>query len=162
MTPKQWKNILMYNITPKGLCTGQYCSYLVYSISESHTCCFYYITELSCTSDSDIKPLWFTSSFDYSIFFFLTMKTRDQFLPGNMPSNPLRRKFASPHKKSCLHAWLTFNQENMRGQRGTLPVHALWYVIATKVIYRLALKRKYVFRDVRIKANRDLMWLVRK
>ena len=34
--------------------------------------------------------------------------------------------------------------------------------IATKVIYRLALKRTYVFRDVRIKANLDLMWLVRK
>ena len=52
------------------------------------------------------------------------------------------------------------NQENMRGQRGTLSVHALGYVDSTKVIYRLALERKDVFRDVRIKANFDLMWLV--
>ena len=43
----------------------------------------------------------------------------------------------------------------MRGQRGTLAVHALRYVDSTKVIYRLALKRKSVFRDVRIKANLD-------
>ena len=43
-----------------------------------------------------------------------------------------------------------------------IPVHALWDVIVTKVIYGLALKRKYVFRDVRIKANLDLMWLVHK
>ena len=50
----------------------------------------------------------------------------------------------------------------MRGQRGTLPNHALGYVNSTKVIYRLALERKRVFRDVRIKAHLDLMWLVSK
>ena len=42
----------------------------------------------------------------------------------------------------------------------TLPVHALWCIIATKAIYRLALKQKYVFREVRAKANLHLMWLV--
>ena len=42
-------------------------------------------------------------------------------------------------------------------KRGTLPVHALRYVNSTKVIYRLAFGRKGVFRDVRIKANLDLM-----
>ena len=42
-------------------------------------------------------------------------------------------------------------QENMRGQRGTLPVIALWYVIVAKVIYRLAHKRKCVFRDVALR-----------
>ena len=55
-----------------------------------------------------------------------------------------------------------YDQENMRGQRWTLPVHALWCVIATKVIYRLAHKRKCVFREVRIKTNLNLIWLVRK
>ena len=44
-------------------------------------------------------------------------------------------------------------QENMRRKRGTLPVMGLWYVIVTKVIYRLAHKRKCVFRDVRIKTK---------
>ena len=48
----------------------------------------------------------------------------------------------------------------MRGQRGTLPVHASGYVNSTKVIYRLALERKGVFRDVRIEAHLDLMRLV--
>ena len=47
----------------------------------------------------------------------------------------------------------TIYQENMRGQRGTLPVHTLWYVIVTKVIYRLVHKQKCVFRDVRIKTK---------
>ena len=51
-------------------------------------------------------------------------------------------------------------QEKMRGQRGTLPVKALGYVDSTKVIYRLALEQKSVFRDVCIKSNFDLMWLV--
>ena len=46
------------------------------------------------------------------------------------------------------HVWI---QENIRGQRGTLPVIALWYVIVTKVIHRLTHKRKSVFRDVRVK-----------
>ena len=46
----------------------------------------------------------------------------------------------------------------MRGQRGTLPVHVLRYVIVTKVIYRLAHKQKSVFRDVRIKTNLILIW----
>ena len=45
------------------------------------------------------------------------------------------------------------SHENMRGQRVTLLVMGLWYVIVTKVIYRLACKRKYVFRDVRIKTK---------
>ena len=48
----------------------------------------------------------------------------------------------------------------MRGQRGTLPVHGLGYVISTEVIHRLALERRNVFRDVRVKAKLDLMWLV--
>ena len=42
-------------------------------------------------------------------------------------------------------------QENMRGQRGRIPVMGL--VIVTKVIYRLAHKRKCVSRDVRIKTE---------
>ena len=50
------------------------------------------------------------------------------------------------------------NQENMRGQKGTLPVYALWYVTVTKVIYRLAHKRKCVFRDVRIKTTLSSIW----
>ena len=45
-----------------------------------------------------------------------------------------------------------------RGERGTLPVYALWYVIVTKVIYRLAHKRKCVLRDVRIKTTLSLIW----
>ena len=45
----------------------------------------------------------------------------------------------------------------MRGQRGTLPVHALGYVNSAKVSYRSG-----VFQDVRIKAYLDLMWLVSK
>ena len=61
-----------------------------------------------------------------------------------------------------LFAYDQINQDNMRGQRATLPVHTLWYAIASKVIYRFALKRKYFFWDVRIKANLDLMWLVGK
>ena len=35
----------------------------------------------------------------------------------------------------------------MGRQRGTLPVHTLGYVNSTKVIYRLALKPKGVFRE---------------
>ena len=50
----------------------------------------------------------------------------------------------------------------MRAQRGTLLVYALGYVNSTKVIYRLALERKGVFRDVRVKANLGLMWSVSK
>ena len=53
-------------------------------------------------------------------------------------------------------------QDKMRGQRGTLPVYALGYVNSTEVIYRLAIKRKGVFRDINIKAYLDLMWLVNK
>ena len=52
-----------------------------------------------------------------------------------------------------MHNLLCIQQENMRGQRGTLPVMGLRYVTATKVIYRLAHKRKCVFRDVRIKTE---------
>ena len=52
-------------------------------------------------------------------------------------------------------------QEKIRGQRGKLPVKPLGYVNCTKVIYRGALERKSVFRDVRIKANLDLMFLVK-
>lgn len=48
------------------------------------------------------------------------------------------------------------------GQRGRLLVQALEYVNSTKVIYRWAPKRKSVFRDVRIKANLDLMFLVKQ
>ena len=51
-------------------------------------------------------------------------------------------------------------QEKIRGQRGKLPVQPLGYVNCTKVTYRGALERKSVFRDVRIKANLDLMFLV--
>ena len=40
--------------------------------------------------------------------------------------------------------------KNMRGQTGTFPVHALRYVNSTKVMCRLALEGKWVFRDVRI------------
>ena len=58
--------------------------------------------------------------------------------------------FTREHGRYCF---INYFQENMRGQRGTLPVHALWYVIVTKVIYRLAHKRKYVFRDVSIKTK---------
>ena len=43
-----------------------------------------------------------------------------------------------------------------------LPVHTLVYVNSTEVIYRLALERKGVFRDVCMNANLDLMWLVNK
>ena len=46
----------------------------------------------------------------------------------------------------------------MREQKGTLIVYALWYVIVTKVIYRLAHKRKCVFRDVRIKTTLSSIW----
>ena len=42
----------------------------------------------------------------------------------------------------------------------TLSVHALGYVDSTTAIYKLALERKDVFQDVRLKANLDLMWLV--
>ena len=41
----------------------------------------------------------------------------------------------------------------MRGQGGILPVHDLGYVNFTKVIYRLALERNDVFRDVRKKGS---------
>ena len=50
-----------------------------------------------------------------------------------------------------LYEHTKFEQENMWGQIGTLPVMALWYV--AKVIYRLAHKRKCVFRDVRLKTK---------
>ena len=53
-------------------------------------------------------------------------------------------------------------QEKMRGQRETLQVQTLGYVNSTKVIYRSALERKGLFRDIRVKANFDLMWLVSK
>ena len=52
-------------------------------------------------------------------------------------------------------------QEKIRGQRGKLAVQLLGYVNSTKVIYGGALERKYVFRDVRIKADLDLMFLVK-
>ena len=42
-------------------------------------------------------------------------------------------------------------QEKMREQIETLPVHAMGYGNSTKVIYRLAIERKGVFRGVRIK-----------
>ena len=51
--------------------------------------------------------------------------------------------------------------EKIRGQRGKLPVQPLGYVNSTKVTYGGALERKYVFRDVRIKADLDLMFLVK-
>ena len=50
----------------------------------------------------------------------------------------------------------------MRGQRETLQVQTLGYVNSTKAIYRSALERKGVFRDICVKANFDLMWLVSK
>ena len=53
------------------------------------------------------------------------------------------------------------NQEKIRGQREKLPVQPLGYVNSTKVIHGGALERKYVFRDVRIKADHDLMFLVK-
>ena len=49
--------------------------------------------------------------------------------------------------------YIPLQQEKMKGQRGILPVMALRYVMVTKVIYRLARKRKCVFRDVRIKTK---------
>ena len=52
-------------------------------------------------------------------------------------------------------------QEKIKGQRGKLPVQPLGYVNCTKVIYRGALERKSVFRDVRIKANLDLLFSVK-
>ena len=52
-------------------------------------------------------------------------------------------------------------QEKIRGQRGKLPVQPLGYVNSTKVIYGGALERKFVFREVRIKADLDLMFLVK-
>ena len=55
-----------------------------------------------------------------------------------------------------------FKSRENGGQRGTLPVHALRYVNSTKIIYRLTLERKSVFRYVRIKANLNLMSLVSK
>ena len=45
--------------------------------------------------------------------------------------------------------FISHYQKKMRGQKGTLPVHALGYVNSTKGIYRLALEQKGVFRDVR-------------
>ena len=61
---------------------------------------------------------------------------------------------------SAISAIFICPQEKIRGQRGKLPVQPLGYVNCTKVIYRGALERKSVFRDVRIKANLDLMFLV--
>ena len=57
--------------------------------------------------------------------------------------------------------YFKFPQEKIRGQRGKLPVQPLGYVNSTQVIYGGALERKYVFRDVRIKADLDLMFLVK-
>ena len=59
-------------------------------------------------------------------------------------------------KSTCV-----LSRENER-QRGRLLVQALGYVNSTKVIYRWATERKSVFRDVRIKANLDLMFLVKQ
>ena len=53
------------------------------------------------------------------------------------------------------------HQEKMRGQRGRLPDHALGYVDSTKVINSFRRKRKSVFRDVCIKANLELMYLIK-
>ena len=66
------------------------------------------------------------------------------------------------HLNLCIR--IKQDQEKMREQRETLPVHALGYVNSTKVNYELALEveRKDVFRDVRTKANLHLMWLVSK
>ena len=68
------------------------------------------------------------------------------------------KKFVKPENLETIYKSVI--QEKVRGQRGTLPVHALGYVHSTKVSYRLALERKGVFRDIRIKANLDLIWLV--
>ena len=48
-------------------------------------------------------------------------------------------------------------QENKRGQRGTLPVQALRYVIPLELILDLLKELKYVSREVRKKANFNLM-----
>ena len=48
---------------------------------------------------------------------------------------------------------IRLGQENMRGQRGTLPVMGLRSVIVSKVTYRLVHKRKCVFQDVCIKTK---------
>ena len=38
-----------------------------------------------------------------------------------------------------------FIQKNMRGQRGTLPVHALWYVITTKSYLEIGAQTEVYF-----------------
>ena len=66
-------------------------------------------------------------------------------------------------EKKIEAVWLLVSipphQKKMRGQKRILPVHALGYVNSTKVIHKLALERKGVFRDVCIKDHLDLMWL---
>ena len=63
-------------------------------------------------------------------------------------------------KQTYHNPKLLYTREN-KGQRGKLPVQPLGYVNSTKVIYGGALERKYVFRDVCINADLDLMFLVK-
>ena len=49
---------------------------------------------------------------------------------------------------------ITYNQEKIRGQRGTLPVQALGYVKFGKVIFRRPFGTEVCFPDVRIKGTR--------
>ena len=64
-----------------------------------------------------------------------------------------KKNYVTSRNATSCHVIMSYIQENMRGQRGTLPVIGLWYVIVIKVIYRLAHKRKCVFWDVRIKTK---------
>ena len=50
-----------------------------------------------------------------------------------------------------LAGWNSCKQEKIGGQRGSLPVQAFGYSNSTKVLYRWALERKSVFRNVGIK-----------
>ena len=62
-----------------------------------------------------------------------------------------RELIADAAKK--LAGWDSCNQEKIGGQRGSLPVQAFGYSNSTKVIYRWALERKSVFRNVGVNAN---------
>ena len=103
----------------------------------------------------------------YSLFVFkkacFPNNTRKLKCEFNLTDEALKKAFSLPHSvafEPYVKAF-QFKQEKIRGQRGKLPVQPLGYVNSTKVIYGGALERKYVFRDVRIKADLDLRFLVK-
>lgn len=138
---------------------------------ETYPCCLHLLNH--CSSLMGVENVLFSVlslhlNFLLDMSLFLCLKTH----PPPPPSHHRYRTAFSHRCKFSIreannpksipgYAPHIVHQEKIRGQRGKLPVQTFGYVNSAKVIYRWALERKSVFRDVRIKANLDLMFLVK-